>query len=52
MFFFLDEKEPKNQESPKVAERLCLDATRPFIFEKQPFVVMCGALESNWFTSV
>jgi len=31
MFFFLDEKERKNQESPNVASRQSLAATRTFI---------------------
>jgi hypothetical protein len=32
LFFLLDQKEPKNQESPKVASSQSLAATRPFIF--------------------
>jgi hypothetical protein len=32
MFFFLDEKERKNQENPNVASRQSLAATRTFIF--------------------
>jgi len=52
LFFLLDQKETKNQESPKVASRQSLSATRPFVFETQPFVVMSGALGVNWFYEV
>jgi hypothetical protein len=38
----LDQKETKNQESPKVSEPLSRSETRPFSFLKQPLVVLSG----------
>jgi hypothetical protein len=41
IFFLLDQKERKNQESPNVASRQSLSATRTFIFiRNQDFFVV------------
>jgi hypothetical protein len=54
MFFFLDEKERKNQENPNVAPRQSLAATRTFIFirNRDFFIVMILCLGAYWFTSI
>jgi hypothetical protein len=49
IFFLLDQKERKNQESPNVASRQSLSATRTFIFIRNQdfFVVMNRAFSAK-----
>jgi hypothetical protein len=39
LFFLFDQKERKNQESPNVASRQSLAATRPFILFQREFLL-------------